>query len=142
MVKKRPRVSQNKRKEVFARDRGRCAYCGLLLPYNDFEVDHKIPLSPSSPDVEPGNNELDNLQVSCQSCNEDKSDLTNDEYRDELRRRVERSRDAERRLDESFDFDAWRDAMRRERRAEREQRAHREYDAESLEAIMQRSMEP
>ena len=147
MSKKRPRVSQNKRKDVYARDRGRCAYCGRLLPYIEFEVDHKTPISPDN-EREPGTNELDNLQVTCRSCNEDKGALTDDEYRAALSSRAERSMDAERRVatfrDDSghFDFYAAYDAMRKEHLAEREQHAHREYDAESTQAIMQRAMEP
>ena len=87
MARKRRQVSQNKRRGVFARDRGRCAYCGRLVPYDDFELDHKTPLSPRTPLLESGNNDGDNLQVTCHYCNEDKADLTDDEYRDELRRR-------------------------------------------------------
>ena len=83
----RQRVSQNKRKKVFADGDGRCAYCGRLLTYNEFQVDHKTPISPDNPDVAPGNNELPNLQVTCRPCNEDKGALTDDEYRAELRKR-------------------------------------------------------
>ena len=136
MARKRRQVSQNKRRAVFTRDRGRCAYCGRLLPYYDFEVDHKTPLSPRTPEVESGNNALDNLQITCRSCNEDKADLTDDEYREERRRRAERS------AEPFVDFGAWCEVMARQRREEREQRARREAAEESLDAIMRRVLEP
>ena len=141
MVRKRRRISQKKRKEVFVRDLRRCAYCEELLPFREMEVDHKIPVADG------GGDEFDNLQVTCRSCNEDKGDLTDDEYLDELKLRDERSRGAERRLAEyldeagDFDFAAWMDATRRQWRAERERRARRESDAESLESIMRRPLE-
>ncbi len=63
---------------VLIRDRFRCAYCGYrgtFLIRANLEVDHKIPLSRGGSDFEW------NLQTICASCNEEKGDKTDAEYR-------------------------------------------------------------
>ena len=128
------KVSTARRKEVFARDRGRCAYCERLLTYNDFEVDHKTPISPDN-GHEPGTNELDNLQVTCRGCNEAKGALTDDEYRTELSRRNTA-------LPQEWPFSTWDDFCEDMRRKRRKERQRSEYDAESLDTVMSRPLEP
>lgn len=59
----RPKVSKAKRKRVYERDKGICAYCGKHVPFHGFHIDHVIPLAKG------GNNEDSNLVVSCPSCN-------------------------------------------------------------------------
>ena len=133
----RRKVSTDKRKDVFVRDGGRCAYCGRLQTYDEFEVDHKTPLSPDNPDMEPGTNELDNLQVTCRSCNEDKAALTDDEYRAELSRRNTA-------LPEEWPFSTWDDfweAKQKEFRERREHNARFLAATESLETVMRRPLE-
>lgn len=65
---KRPKISKTKRKRIYMRDKGICAYCGCHLKYkpNGFHIDHIVPLAHG------GNNEDDNLTLSCASCNESK----------------------------------------------------------------------
>lgn len=62
----RPKVSQAKRKRVYERDKGICAYCGTHVDYDDFDIDHITPLAKG------GNNEDSNLTVSCHQCNRKK----------------------------------------------------------------------
>lgn len=76
---KRPKVSKAKRKRVYERDKGKCAYCGRFLEKDNFCIDHIIPLSRG------GNNEDDNLTVSCRSCNSRKYTKTAEEFREVLK---------------------------------------------------------
>lgn len=62
----RPKVSKAKRKRIYERDKGICAYCGKHLPFDSFHIDHVIPLAKG------GNNEESNLTVSCPKCNRKK----------------------------------------------------------------------
>ena len=63
---------------VLIHDRFRCAYCGYqgtFLIRGNLEVEHKIPISQGGTDVEW------NLQTVCASCNKEKGDKTDTEYR-------------------------------------------------------------
>lgn len=62
----RPKVSKVKRKRVYKRDKGICAYCGSHVSFDDFDIDHIVPLAKG------GNNEDSNLTVSCHHCNRKK----------------------------------------------------------------------
>lgn len=42
---KRRRLSKAERQQVYRKCRGRCAYCGSRLRYEDMQVDHVIPLN-------------------------------------------------------------------------------------------------
>ena len=75
MGENRPKVSKAKRKRVYERDKGICAYCKQYLPFNDFCIDHVIPLARG------GNNEEENLTVSCMRCNAKKHTMTADEFK-------------------------------------------------------------
>ncbi|MCT3465886.1 HNH endonuclease [Lactobacillus delbrueckii subsp. bulgaricus] len=61
----RPKISKAKRKRIYVRDKGICAYCGKRLEFkpNGFHIDHIRPLAKG------GNNEDSNLTVSCRECN-------------------------------------------------------------------------
>lgn len=72
---KRPKVSKAKRKRVYQRDNGVCAYCKRRLSFEDFCIDHIIPLARG------GNNEECNLTVSCMKCNLKKHTMTADEFK-------------------------------------------------------------
>ncbi|MFC2680763.1 HNH endonuclease [Limosilactobacillus vaginalis] len=65
---KRPKISKAKRRRIYERDKGICAYCGKYLPFDSFHIDHIIPLAKG------GNNEDDNLTVLCPRCNRKKHD--------------------------------------------------------------------
>lgn len=52
---------------------GKCAYCGEICVDN-YHIDHKVPL------VKGGDNEFDNLALSCPRCNLSKNDKTDIEF--------------------------------------------------------------
>lgn len=52
---------------IYEKTEGRCAYCGRIFgPFDDWIVEHVISRSRG------GDNEIDNLVLSCQSCNQQK----------------------------------------------------------------------
>jgi 5-methylcytosine-specific restriction endonuclease McrA len=53
--------------EIYQAQRGRCAYCRSELPFEDVHVDHIMPLAKG------GGSKRQNLQVTCQSCNQRKN---------------------------------------------------------------------
>jgi len=59
--------SEEIRKFIYARDDGRCVYCGKRIRYEEMHLEHKIPK------VFGGSNELSNLLCSCKECNLEKS---------------------------------------------------------------------
>ncbi len=71
-------LTDDVRGAVWRRDGYRCVYCGhqaTLLTLWILEVDHKIPVSRGGSDA------LWNLQTTCASCNRDKGEKTDVEYR-------------------------------------------------------------
>lgn len=67
----------NPQKElIFFVYNGRCAYCGMPLLYNCSTLDHIIPKSKC------GKNSNSNLALSCYHCNQKKSDLDLEEFRE------------------------------------------------------------
>jgi 5-methylcytosine-specific restriction endonuclease McrA len=52
-----------RRREVFARDRGRCVYCGGVFENADLTVDHV------QPRMRNGDHSGGNLVTACQGCN-------------------------------------------------------------------------
>lgn len=67
---KRPKISKPKRKRIFKKCNGKCAYCDkwLTLGTVDACVDHVIPIAKG------GNNEDENLVMACRRCNSSKKD--------------------------------------------------------------------
>lgn len=66
---KRKQFSPTERTKIYNKNRGRCAICGKFVPYDNFTVDHIIPLAKG------GTNVMDNLQVACNVCNLIKQDI-------------------------------------------------------------------
>lgn len=52
----------------------RCAYCGVEVAVDTFQIDHKVPKSRG------GRHRWDNLAVSCHACNSSKSASTPEEF--------------------------------------------------------------
>lgn len=75
---KRKQFSQDERMTVYNKDKGRCAICGRFISYEEFTIDHIIPLAKG------GTNEMKNLQCACNKCNLIKSDILPDELMDKL----------------------------------------------------------
>lgn len=59
---------------VYEKYGGCCAICGSLVRKNKMTINHKIPLSMG------GTNEIKNLQLTCWSCNQAKSNLPMDKF--------------------------------------------------------------
>lgn len=70
----RRKFSDYEKKTVYAKADGKCALCGKPVKFKKMTVDHKIPLSQG------GTNAMENLQLSCRSCNLMKSGLTETEF--------------------------------------------------------------
>ena len=60
---------------VIASNESKCAYCGKKVWGSTRHIDHKRPRSKG------GKTEYDNLQVTCQPCNQEKGDMSDREYR-------------------------------------------------------------
>ena len=63
------RVKLNRR-NLFARDRNRCQYCGHFFPTSELSIDHVVPRSHGGPDT------WDNLVCACVGCNARKGGRT------------------------------------------------------------------
>ena len=63
---KRRKLTWAQRREVYAKCRGHCAYCGCSLRYEDMQVDHVIPINGWSVK---GEDTIDNMLPTCYSCN-------------------------------------------------------------------------
>lgn len=79
-------LTKLKREIIFDKFNGHCAYCGCVIEYNKFHVDHIIPLRRGYKrgEVEKGTSHIDNLFPACVSCNTSKSDFKIETWRKEL----------------------------------------------------------
>lgn len=66
---KRKQFSKEDRVIIYNKNKGRCAICGKFVPFDEFTIDHIIPLAKG------GTNELRNLQCTCKTCNLIKQDI-------------------------------------------------------------------
>jgi len=69
------------RRNLFARDRNRCQYCGHFFPSSELSIDHVMPRSQGGPDT------WENLVCACVRCNARKGGRTPDQARMKLIRR-------------------------------------------------------
>lgn len=75
---KRKSFKTTERTIIYNKNKGRCAICGKFIPFDEFTVDHIIPLSKG------GTNELKNLQCTCKTCNLIKQDILPEDLMDKL----------------------------------------------------------
>ena len=61
-------ISKSKRKAVYQKYDGHCAYCGREIAYKDMQVDHFLPLRAWGIE-DAGADDLDNLMPACRMCN-------------------------------------------------------------------------
>lgn len=66
----RSKVRPLSKKNLFHRDRGKCAYCGTQLTVKTATIDHIVPRSRG------GKTRWENVVLSCSKCNESKGDRT------------------------------------------------------------------
>ena len=80
-----------KRVSVYNKYKGRCAYCGNKIKYEDMHLDHITPKYRGSTNTElskynivKGKDSIENFNPSCGSCNCSKSTFTIENWRNEL----------------------------------------------------------
>lgn len=73
--KNRRPIPGSVRYEVLKRARGRCELCGISMEQKAIEVDHITPKNKGGKDT------IDNYQALCYSCNANKRDLDNTDFR-------------------------------------------------------------
>ncbi|MGH9316927.1 MAG: HNH endonuclease [Thermoanaerobaculia bacterium] len=56
-------VETVRKKDIYARDNGRCRWCGAGLSFKEATLDHLVPLARN------GKHEIANVILSCKSCN-------------------------------------------------------------------------
>lgn len=71
------------RKQVFDKTHGHCAYCGCVIDFGKFQVDHKWPKAGG------GTDDIDNLLPACNSCNNYKSTFHLELFRKQIGRQIE-----------------------------------------------------
>lgn len=88
---KRKPISKNKRRQVFDKYNGHCAYCGCELTMQTMQVDHAYSVFWSEYwDKTQADNSLSNLMPACRQCNFYKSDLDIEHFRKHLSTLMER----------------------------------------------------
>lgn len=76
--------SKKVRQEVYNKTNGHCAYCGCELPKR-WQVDHVVPVERQNGKYTGrGTDDIDNLLPSCPSCNNYKSCLDLEDFRDQV----------------------------------------------------------
>lgn len=75
---KRRKFNDTEKKIVYAKTKGRCALCGRFMNYDEFTVDHILPISKG------GTNNMDNLQATCLVCNRIKQDILPQDFMDKI----------------------------------------------------------
>lgn len=72
--KKRVQFGSTMRNLVYTRDKGKCYLCGEFISYDNFTIDHVVPLDKG------GDNTVDNLRCCCGRCNIMKGNQSLDEF--------------------------------------------------------------
>ena len=75
---KRKSFSESQRKEIYNKSDGCCQLCGRKISFNEFTIDHIIPLNGG------GTNDLDNLNAVCRICNSFKADIYPEQFFDRI----------------------------------------------------------
>ena len=71
----RKATSKSEKESMYAKQGGKCIYCGNKLSLHYLHVEHKTPLSRGGRDIH------SNKQLVCGPCNNRKSDKTDGEFR-------------------------------------------------------------
>lgn len=87
------------RKKIHKKYNYKCAYCGVTLEYKDLQVDHINPKyrgysneELKSYGITRGRDDLNNLNPSCASCNSSKSTYTLEDWRTQIKLKIDRER--------------------------------------------------
>ena len=82
----RRKLTQAERKTVLDRFCGRCAYCGKPITMQELNVDHLVPIRKGGEDM------LYNMYPSCRSCNQAKSTLDIEQFREFVQTAYQRAK--------------------------------------------------
>lgn len=90
-------MSKINREEVYKKCDGHCAYCGCEITLKQMQVDHIEPHWHTVSEqeavrcgIKKGSHEIDNLNPSCARCNRWKSTWKLEQFREEIRKQIER----------------------------------------------------
>lgn len=85
---RRRKLSKAERKAVYEKCGGHCAYCGCEITMQQMQVDHVIPMEFYETYQVIGKNldEIWNMLPACRSCNNYKSSLTIEKFRESIER--------------------------------------------------------
>lgn len=90
------KIKKEVRIEVFNKFNQKCAYCGCLISFEKFHIDHIKPIFRGYKDgeigIQKGTNTIENLNPSCASCNSSKSTFSIEKWRKELELKASRIR--------------------------------------------------
>lgn len=89
-----------KREEVYRKYKGKCAYCGVEIKYENMHIDHIVPIYRKSTYAEldrcgikrGSGGDIENLNPSCPTCNLSKSTFTLENWRNEISLKIDRIR--------------------------------------------------
>lgn len=79
VLQNRYTIPQAKRRLVYDKFNGHCAYCGCKIDYCEMAIDHFLAFSKN------GKNNIDNLLPSCNLCNAIKFNSSIEEFREKLK---------------------------------------------------------
>ena len=82
----RRKLTQDERQTVLDRFCGRCAYCGKQITMQELNVDHLVPIRKGGEDM------LYNMYPSCRSCNQAKSTLDIEQFREFVQTAYQRAK--------------------------------------------------
>ena len=85
-------MAKANRTDIYNKFDGHCAYCGQGIEFKNMQVDHYWPQSRAHQKPDEDNNRFENLMPSCRKCNNFKSSMRPEEFRNELQKQVERLR--------------------------------------------------
>lgn len=71
-------MNESKRKKVYAKCKGHCAYCGRPITLEEMTADHVVPKAAG------GSNKISNLLPCCRECNSSKANSSLSQYRAEV----------------------------------------------------------
>lgn len=81
-------LTKGKRKLIYDKYSGHCAYCGKEIVYKDMQVDHMKPLRAWN-EADSGSDDIENLMPSCRRCNHYKRAHDLETYRELLKNTLE-----------------------------------------------------
>ena len=85
-MSERRKLTREERQTVLDRFHSRCAYCGKKITMQELNVDHIVPLRKGGEDM------LYNMYPSCRSCNQAKSTLDIEQFREFVQTAYQRAK--------------------------------------------------